>query len=801
MRLVYRVLAFCCLLSYQASAADDQSRIDIPYNHFSATNTLLPNWRVIGPLRTGYRDSAIDTDVMVRFGSNEHDCALRPSTRECTNVPPELANIVQSDHRGRVDFRWLTNSYTSSRQWESAIYLATNLVADSKLEAWLTLSTLNAGKVWINGELLHSWSKLAIGNRHHGSIHLPLVKGNNYIQVKLAQSTPMLSITTRVESTQVQSIRSIFDGEGSMLGERWIHPGQPLDITLAASSVLEAEIHALSGQKILKKIVESPGKLEVPTLSKGAYYLFLKVGNETKKELFYVGSVEEAIRSFRPQVEMAMQNEDIAIHLSALWKRFESFQKPLENYHAETAIFHPYWLRNNEKRAIDSLGQLIDTLSLLETSPTAYEGMTGFQLRGFRSDIDDQIHHYQLFIPSTARTATPDLPLVVVPATPFSSQKSYIESLFVLTGAEAKNWEEIAEKLGIAVLWPGYRVRPYGNPLDLAHVEEVINVAFRENRIDPTRVYLLGICGGGLTASMLVVRNPTLFAAVAFQDPILHRVKNRHVQKVEYRDFSTYQRWLSDTDPLSQLARIPNLPIWILHGSSNANRGPLSDSVDFYEQSTAAGNDPIFDRLYRSDLSTDLELTNKQLSWFLEHKSSRLMRARPIEDVLSGPISNIFSERTLVIKGTQGSDFEKASADRWYSEYCSAWKRITFGRPCVTVLDVDYDSRIHSDNHLVLIGNAKTNSVWTELVEQLPIRISPDSIEINNQKWTGQSLAIQVWFPIPRGGGQKVVLVGAYDLERAQVGTMELAIDGWFDYGIWRLDGDAAKLHHAGRYM
>ena len=45
-------------------------------------------------------------------------------------------------------------------------------------------------------------------------------------------------------------------------------------------------------------------------------------------------------------------------------------------------------------------------------------------------------------------------------------------------------------------------------------------------------------------------------------------------------------------------------------------------------------------------------------------------------------------------------------------------------------------------------------------------------------------------------------MIGAADMPQAQFGDMELSIDGWFDYAIWKWveDWDSARLLVAERY-
>src|SRR5207245_1749275 len=95
----------------------------------------------------------------------------------------------------------------------------------------------------------------------------------------------------------------------------------------------------------------------------------------------------------------------------------------------------------------------------------------------------------------------PPIPLVIIPATVISASRPFLESPFVADQAGAEWISRDAEKLGVGVLWAGYRVRPYGNPIDLAHLDEVTGAAARDYHFDSARFTLWGTSSAGLVCS------------------------------------------------------------------------------------------------------------------------------------------------------------------------------------------------------------------------------------------------------------------------------------------------------------
>jgi hypothetical protein len=82
----------------------------------------------------------------------------------------------------------------------------------------------------------------------------------------------------------------------------------------------------------------------------------------------------------------------------------------------------------------------------------------------------------------------------------------------------------------------------------------------------------------------------------------------------------------------------------------------------------------------------------------------------------------------------------------------------------------------------------------------LPVRLGNEYVEAHGRRFTGADLSVITVCRNPLEERRKVVLIGAAELPEANFGTMELAIDGWFDFAIWRKSGNGAALVGAERF-
>jgi hypothetical protein len=446
-----------------------------------------------------------------------------------------------------------------------------------------------------------------------------------------------------------------------------------------------------------------------------------------------------------------------------------------------------------EHKVVYAASQLEDILGRIQGEEEPFKHRPGLHLRGFRSRIDDQPMYYRIFVPSNYRSDIGSgVPLFIMPQPVFSTDRPFLESAFVARQREAEDWARVAEKLGIAILWPGYRVRPYGNPIDFTQFEEALAAVRADYRIDPTRIYLHGYCSTGLFSAMEVLRHPKRYAAVAMVNPVLHRSKGRFDERNDFPSNLSYQAWLRETNPMENFDILGTVPIQIMHDELDPDHGPLAHTVELVNKLRAIGGH-IELAHYRVPAPRPIRarLVWDQLYWLSRHRRLDASDERISSDT-PNTVSEALSERFVVVRGTGGSEEMRAAAARWTDEFAAAWQRTTFV-PCPVVDDVQLSAIEARSCNLILVGSEKSNAVWERLSPKLPLKITKDSIEIAGKRHHGRKLSIQAVFSNPEQTERKLVLIGSVH-PAASFGTQELAIDGWFSYAIWNTSGEKPEL-------
>ncbi len=266
-----------------------------------------------------------------------------------------------------------------------------------------------------------------------------------------------------------------------------------------------------------------------------------------------------------------------------------------------------------------------------------------------------------------------------------------------------------------------------------------------------------------------------------------------------FNAWPAYRTWLQNTDPVIPAANISNLPVWVLHDGVDPGHGPLSHSVDFVEQARAVGNHPKFERIRHPVPRPSSAVFARQLSWLVQQHRAQPEPFTISADAMIGPLAQVFSRRFVLVEATGGNENDRAANEKLSTQFQEAWRRTNFG-PCRVIKDRELTADEEQRSHLVLLGNAVTNSVWGRLSPNLPVEMESKKISIGGRVYEGEALALQAWFPHPAIKGKKVVLIGAAYPEDAVFGTLELSLDGWFDYAIWGTNHGLSTLVAANGY-
>jgi hypothetical protein len=676
-------------------------------------------------------------------------------------------------------------------------YLACEIISEGDSSAWLLYGNDGGTKIWLNGEPLYTSKEKRPMQENNDAIPLSLRKGSNLLLLKISNQKGGWRVSARLEPSDISAARTVVEANSSVLTQELLLNKRELTLNgrnIPTSLIIEASLETQKGNPIRYLKLSGRTPADLSDLDPGLYRLRFSLGEKQYQQYVYIGGLNALCSEMAARVKRENLDDRTYINLSALLHRLELLAKlPLNNESKE-----PQYKEEDAHKALFAAAEMNDILNSLVKGEEPFRDRRGLHLRGFRSQIDDQPMHYRVFVPLSYVRNGVGLPLIIVPATVFSPPRPFLDSLFVARHGEAEQWCRIAERLGVGILWPGYRNSPYGNPVDFAHMDEVLEAVAAEYRLDTSRLYLLGGCSTGLTSSMEAVRNPSRYAAVAMVNPVMHRLKNKFYDSGEYKNQPAYRAWLKETDPFNAFATMPNIPVLILHDGFDPDHGPLAQSVEFVESSRAYGNHPEFfhEKIPRV---TRISVYEKLMVWLAKQRRANAGPLTFNQSPSYGPLSRALAERFVLVRGTQGTESEKVANTRWCKEFENTWLRSNFVQ-CRVVSDVDLSDKEQRDSNLVIIGNPVTNLVWKRFEGSISLLVGADKVVVKNKEWVGGGLGLQAWCRNPDFPNRRIVFIGAADLDNAAVGSMELALDGWFDFAVWKREGNEVRLLEADRY-
>lgn len=787
-------LAFAICAEAKEGTAAAAKDFTVPVVNYAFAHAPLRDWTILGPFQAKPGEEASGRDFLAELGGSE--TAMTPGllstiVKQAHERGGELGRTYRVTDRDQVDFMNLYKKNIRPGDGAGSAYAACVVVSAEDCEAWLLATSNYSLAVSLNGERLHAYALPRVLQPYDEITRLKLRRGENFLLLKCGNTVGAWSLAACLEPTFAQALKTIADEEYLYLDRHvFLSPEARINLRVRGippDQVVRASVTRLDG-KVRRELTLGADPVDLPA---GVYRLGLKLGPVQARETMLVQDPDETLSQLVRRAAVFQDNDQQAININALGFRCRHLLKP-ENRKPDDKEW--------ERKIVFTMTELEKILGDLEGGREAFKDVPGLHLRGFRSVIDDQVQHYRLFVPENYRPNGEPLPIIVILATTISASRPFLESPFVANQKEAEEMAKIAARLGVGILWPGYRCPPYGNPCEFTHFEEVLQAVGKDYHIDDHRISLLGICGAGLSAAMLADLYPQRFASIALLNPVLHRLKNRFDDSGEYAGLEAYRAWLKETDPMDKLAMIRDLPIWNVHDAVDPDHGPLSHSVAFYELARAYGNAPRFDHV-RWEYGGRAATWNKLFTWMTRQRretveASVKPKKAPEE---SGPISRVFAERFVVVEASQGGEAERNGCRQISQSFQEAWRRTQFGG-CRVVQDTALTEQEELTSNLVIIGNARTNAVWGRLAGQLPMKLSGDAIEIDGNRYEGNKLSIQCLALHPNGTGRRIVFIGGEDLASAKFGTQELAIDGWFDYAIWDSTGGKPELVDAKRY-
>lgn len=776
---------------------------------FDATAKTLHNWLVVGPFTETSSQDPWNFNYLAQSGIQETDFYARSFDKYTESLPQgEPGRHVDTPHRfvlNQGDFIDFFNLFDLPHVTDlspGAVYAACEVTCLADNSAVLLVGGADAEKVWLNGSLLYGTLTRRGMNTYDEAIPITLKKGANFLLLKVAHWKLAWGLTARIEPTAEAAAATALQQQGMLNGlilKRCIMPPDAvLDIMprgVPQGIKFLATIVEPSGKSVAKTTVTAGRADEAPHLliNPGIYRLILECGDKHYSEPFIVGDPLNLVPALETRCNVFAKNDRIKLNLDALQRRIAILCQP------ENRSRHDYAL---DRSLVYSFEELEKALLLLENKQEAFSNIPGLHIRAFRSRIDDQPQYYRLFVPSSYRRDGGRLPVAVMLPTIISASRPFIESAFIAAHSEAERMSVIAERLGIAVLWSGYRNKPTGQPCEFTHFDEVLAAVGNDYNIDSQKISLYGACSGGAIASMLAVRWPGRFSGIGLLNPVFTLPKSLNADDITlFSDFPGFKSWLRPTIIREFLAH-ENTPTFIIHDGAEPGHGSLAVSVNFAEHASAAGYPLKFDQRMQT-LAQHFGAWEELLTWLATQE--RKPALNPIGSASSanppalGSIADAFADRFLVVIGTGGDGNDRAAIQRICDDVQNSWKSSQFGT-CRVCKDNDFDEKEEIDSNLILVGNEITNSVWRKLGGNLALMAEEDKIQIKQRVWTGRKLSAEMVLANPLNPKHQIVLIGSKNLADAHFGSLNLSIEGWFSYAIWSNTEGTPALVDAGTW-
>lgn len=168
-------------------------------------------------------------------------------------------------------------------------------------------------------------------------------------------------------------------------------------------------------------------------------------------------------------------------------------------------------------------------------------------------------------------------------------------------------WKESGQDTSVlAVQYPqNYGWAIYNNPVELSQMQayftlqyELIQQLVDEGKVDPQRIYLVGVSSGGGGALRFMMQYPDLFAGsivIAAKDAV-----------ADYK---------GSVEPFKQaLQSLTNVPIWLIHAENDPTTDSRTTKLS-YQALTELGSTQVKETLYSDEWMKEQHLYDKMLHW------------------------------------------------------------------------------------------------------------------------------------------------------------------------------------------
>lgn len=786
------VFASVCSGAEGPTAAVDVTDHAIPVLHTQEGSASFDHWLVVGPFTGGGLTDLLSRDhaggQLKRFGREAASGATEPANVLQYATSAEAKSDLKTVTGGSVDLKMLYQQSYEDSEPASAAYLLCKIKSEHARQTYLLFGCDDAARVWLNGKLLMEQTRERHVNQYSEALKIDLAAGENVLCIKTVRSRRGWTVAARLAATAAEATDIALKGHAMLHGvllQGAVFPeGKPVIFSprgVPADARIDCGIKDFG--KTWEKRSELAGRRAAfagsEALAPGLYWAEVLHNGVLYEQPFIKGDLKAVAATWSKKSETLQVDGVARINLEVIQRRLNTLLAGDEKNRQDRTVIH----------ALLELATMVDAI---ESHREPCASVSGMHVRAFRSKIDDQVEHYRVFAPSTVKSGT-KLPLVVILPTTVSSKKPFIESAFMKAHLEAERICGIAEKYGVVVLWCGYRKPLRADPCEYAHVGEAIDEVTRDYNVDPGAISLAGSCSGGVLALGLLTREPERFAAVALHNAVFAVDRNTSPEVVRscYTN-PLFLKWVVKRTDIPEYLATSSAPILLVHdGEVKEGHGDIGISLRFEERARRAGKQVAFEQIPQT-VSEHMAAWDRMIGWL--SKARRNPAGKPISTAKT--VVEFFTQRFVVVTGNGGLAEEQQAARQLSERFAGEWRQQMFG-DCRRVDENAVDKTQLTGENIVLIGNQSSSRLWSELAGKAGLMVEPDRIRLGERVWNGKDLAIQVRVDSPLSSGNSIVFVGGNSLGKAKLPTMNLAMDGWYQYAVWDAQGrlvDAGML-------
>jgi len=784
------LLTLLMLLANAGYAAD----MTIPKTVVSDTTTTLQGFLAFGPWAI---ESRADWHKLPDGLKIEGNMELLPN--ELASGPLHAGPKIISDGGAGIDFSKF-NDQSNGWAGDTVMLFLCNLTSEKQKLVILNISNDDNIDVFLNGKYLGVVGKWLMphGEQYH-PFPIMLAKGENFLALKILSSNRIPRLKIDVVSDGSCDFNAAW-GEREGLLTRLVYtkgisqkkPAVQWSPLLDHLAVQASVFDSFTGKAVRdeelhsKDLIFSKDKKADPP--EGVYLIKYESATGSGEERFVVGDPEELTEKYEALLEKINPDEKGRINAGALIERMKILYDP-DNY-------NPNNINWEEKvaYALYSLSSLLGQMSSGVENPA--RDSKGLYIRGFQSEIDGSTQYYRLFVPRSHKDGE-KLPLLIIFPTSISATKNpFIASAFIAAHHDAVNMSRVAEKYGLALLWPGYRNAPEGLPCENAYLNEVLQAVGKDYYLDEKKISLYAVCSGGIFAGNAVAAWPERFASIIYNRAIFSRLASD-----DYMDEVSKEKreWLQGTDPEKAVLENGSISIFATnteiaeegHGEAaltdefikNAKSHNRGITVDL---STPPPDETPWDRVFRCATSVTLAAPSD--------------KPKDVSEALgySGPMSEIFSTPVAIIQGTDGTKYENDEIEAACSRIQDLYASKFYSSKINICKDIDFNQQDFSNYSVILVGNSKTNKAWEQFEVKTALRAFSDHVTLNKQTWPGRCF-YQAIFRNPENNQRYILFIGATEVQYLKYLPLENIYDGAFDYLMMHINNDGTFSRATGK--